>query len=587
MTDPSTSTGWRPGQPVRRAGYAESARVPESAPGPDADQAKKTPGALGVWLALLGITLVAAVLRVYHLDHGGLWYDELIMARITAGSWASLWAEIWMGRPPIYPVLGKLWADMFGHSDTAMRGLSATLSLLSVPMLFLVARRLFDAHVALIASAFMAVSPYQVYYAQEHRYYALFLLFSLTSVWLLLRALGVGGRANRQVPSGPKQGGGRPAGLGIWGGYVLISALAFYVHTFMLFLLSSIGIAVLVMYARRSLAIARMRRFLGSQVAIMALILPWGLLKLGLFRSTSEAEAAKEGALAMPWISLPPWWSPIRSVGNFLFLGAKYLSQPWVIAGLLVLVAGVVCGVWHHGKIRRWSQELSQSLRDGLGVRRGAWWIAGMWAFGPLLMVFALSYLVRPIYNDRYLMASTAGLYILLAAVIVMVRRMVPVWATTGMILLCMAGSLVTYYAQPQKGAWAEAAVWLDENLAEGEGLAFSSERDIGRENAQVQDNWFWYAQRGGDRPQVRVHVRGELDALVADLKSVSSPQHGVWLVMWRDPDAPVGLAEQFAQSPIHGLTLEQTQKFFDLTLMRFAWAEPEMGSSDQGEPEI
>lgn len=531
-----------------------------------------------------GITLVAAALRAYQLDHGGLWYDELIMARITAGSWAALASEIWLGRPPIYPVLGKIWADVFGTSDIALRSLSATLGVLCVPLLFLVTRRLFDARVGLVAAAFMAVSPYQVYYAQEHRYYALFLLFCLLSVWLLLRVLGVGDR--EQVKTQVSPGREDQASLWTWAGYVLASAMAFYVHTFTLFLLSSIGVAVLVMYGCGSVAKPRMRRFLASQVAIMGLILPWGLLKMGLFQKAAETGAAQGEALAMPWISSPPWWAPIRSVGNFLFLGMKYLSLTWVIVGLMALAVGIVWVGPRHGGMRRWFSELKQSIRDGLGVRQGAWWIAVMWTFGPLALVFTLSYTVRPIYNDRYLMASTAGLYILLAAVIVMLRRVVPVWATAGMILLGMAGSLMTYYAHPQKGAWAEAAAWLDEQLVEGEGLAFSSERDTGRENAQVQDNWLWYAQNGTDRPQIQVHARGEIDQLVSDLKSVSSAEAGVWLVMWRDPVNPVGLADRFADGPIEGLALEHTQKFFDLTLMRFTWADPEGAPFDQGEPE-
>lgn len=523
-----------------------------------------------MWWALGGITLVATLLRFYRLDHGGLWYDELIMARITAGSWPAMWAEVLQGRPPIYPVAGKLWADLFGQSDAALRSLSAMLGVLSVPVLFLVARRLFDWRVGLIAAVLLAVSPYQVYYGQEHRYYALFLLLCLTSIALLLRALGMG-----DGPCDQRE----PAGRAVWVGYVLTSALAFYTHTFTLFLLSSIGIAVLAMYNRRTVSPGGMRRFLISQVAIMGMILPWGLLKMGLVQRAALGTPNETGALVAPWISSPPWWAPVRSAGNFLFLGVKYVSLPWAIAGLTVLIVGVTLGVMRGGGLKPWAVSLGGAIAQGWTARRGAWWIAAAWAAGPLLMVMILSYTVRPIYNDRYLMASTAGLYVLAAAAIVTLARVVPIWATMGLILLGMAGSLGTFYAQPDKGAWVEAAAWLDENLAEGEALAFTSERGIGRETANVQANWFWYAQRGAGQDHPEIQVREDFNDMVRDLKAaseasgeggVSEPHAGVWLVMWRDPNQSLGLADSFAHGPVDGLALAEVKKFFDLTLLRF-----------------
>ncbi|MEM9914046.1 MAG: glycosyltransferase family 39 protein [Planctomycetota bacterium] len=531
-------------------------------PTPHADsKAAASTRARWVWWTLGGITVAAVVLRFFNLANGGLWYDELIMARLTAGSWDALWTEIGLGRPPVYPVAGKLWADVFGHSDIALRSLSALLGVASVPVLFFIARRLFDGRVALLAAGLLAVSPYQIYYSQEHRYYALFLLLCLTSILLLLRVLGVGDSTTA---------GRQPRSRWLWVGYVLISALAFYTHTFTLFLLSSIGIAVLAMYKSRALSPGRMRQFLISQVAIMGLILPWGLLKLGVWQRVTTGTAADSSALVAPWISSPPWWAPVRTVGNFLFLGVKYLSEPWVIAALVVLVAGLGWGLVRGGGPRRWAGTSTQAVKEAWTPRRGAWWIAAAWAVGPLLMVLVLSYTVRPIYNDRYLMASTAGLYVLVAAGVVTLARVVPMWATVGVLLLGMTGSLMTYYQQPDKGAWAEAAAWLDDRLAGDEALAFSSERGIGRENANVRANWFWYAQRGGDQENVKINVRNDFTTVVGDLKRLADAHNGVWLVLWRDPDESIGLKDKFPAGVVEGLELSESKVFFDLTLLRF-----------------
>src|SRR5690606_24496795 len=144
--------------------------------------------------------------------------------------------------PPLYPILGWLWCGVLGTSDLAMRSLPALLGTLTVPAIFLAARRLFDARVALLSALLLAVSPYQVYYSQEHRYYALTLLLGTLSVWLLLRAM----RFER-VPSGEAE---PPPPRWGWTLYVAASVLMFYAHAMTALLLGSLGIAGLVLGLR-------------------------------------------------------------------------------------------------------------------------------------------------------------------------------------------------------------------------------------------------------------------------------------------------------------------------------------------------
>ncbi|MEO0514899.1 MAG: glycosyltransferase family 39 protein [Planctomycetota bacterium] len=562
--------------------------MPQGEPAPRPERSSPRPGWL--WWAVVGVTLLALGLRLFRLGQGGLWYDELIMARITDGTWVTWWTETRQGRPPIYPAMGLLWADWFGHSDAALRSLSVVFGVASVPLLFGIGRRLFDWRVGLVAAVLMAVSPYQVYYSQEYRYYAMFLAFSLAAMVLLLRALGVGDEANAGEGVGSERLGtqGEPSRRWSWLGYVVLSTLAFYTHGFALFTLASIGVAVLVLYSLGVVGMIRMKVFLGTQVVLMGLILPWGLMKMALTRQDASSAFEASGALVVPWISSPPWWAPVRTVGNFMFLGVKYLSLPWVGAGMLVLLVGLAVAVVRSGGLKRWAPDVAGALALGWRGRLGSWWMVLAWTFGPLLLVLALSYTVRPIYNDRYLIASTAGLYLFLAAGMVALSRVVPMWAMTGVIMLGMAGSLGNYYAHPEKGAWAEAAAWLDENRVDGEVLAFSSERDIGRENANVRANWFWYADSGEDQEHLEVRLRSDFTQVVENLKRVSEPHAGVWLVMWRDPDRPIGLEDSFANGAVDGLELAEVKKFFDLTLMRFEQTDGpvELADSEEGPPE-
>ncbi|MEL7087422.1 MAG: hypothetical protein AAGL98_03110, partial [Planctomycetota bacterium] len=85
---------------------------------------------------LVLVTALAAGLRVFRLDHGGLWYDELIMVRLTSGSLAEIWRDIVEGRPALYPLLAWGWEAVFGHRDAAVRALSAGLGTLTVPVVY-------------------------------------------------------------------------------------------------------------------------------------------------------------------------------------------------------------------------------------------------------------------------------------------------------------------------------------------------------------------------------------------------------------------------------------------------------------------
>jgi uncharacterized membrane protein len=82
---------------------------------------------------------------------------------------------------------------LFGPSVLALRLLSALASSGSLVAMFFLSRRLAQRRVALLATALMACSAFQVWYAQEARMYALVTLAVLIAVYALVRAWQQGG----------------------------------------------------------------------------------------------------------------------------------------------------------------------------------------------------------------------------------------------------------------------------------------------------------------------------------------------------------------------------------------------------------
>lgn len=126
---------------------------------------------LSVRHLLFGILLVAALLRVANLGQKSLWLDEAYSAVTSQMPRAAEFANIDPSRPPLHLTLLHYWTQTFGNGEAAVRMPSVLVSLINIWLLFILARRLFDSETALLAAALLALSPLDIWYAQEARTY--------------------------------------------------------------------------------------------------------------------------------------------------------------------------------------------------------------------------------------------------------------------------------------------------------------------------------------------------------------------------------------------------------------------------------
>jgi len=161
-------------------------------------------------LILLAIAIVAFALRLLGIGSQGYWHDELYtLANLTgfdlylfpnsdlhsiesvlpAGEHLSRMSEdkffsnfwrniIHEGHPPLYLLLAKLWTTVTGISPHSIRLFSAFSSTLAVPIMYLIGLRIGGRIVAILASLFLATSPFQIYFSTEARSYGLLALFA-------------------------------------------------------------------------------------------------------------------------------------------------------------------------------------------------------------------------------------------------------------------------------------------------------------------------------------------------------------------------------------------------------------------------
>ncbi|MBD2385055.1 glycosyltransferase family 39 protein [Cylindrospermum sp. FACHB-282] len=183
--------------------------------------------------------------------------------------------------PPLYYVMVRLWAQVFGDSPTGVRSLSAIISLLIFPSVYWLCLELFESPVVgWVAMALVAVSPLQLYFAQEARQYSLWMVEILVSSAALLRAIRQENKRN-------------------WAVYTLTLALGLYTHLFTVLVMISHGIYAVIQqqfrFSKTSL------NYILATIAALLMFLPWLIVLITHIGTALELTSG----WAIKWINNP------------------------------------------------------------------------------------------------------------------------------------------------------------------------------------------------------------------------------------------------------------------------------------------
>jgi uncharacterized membrane protein len=209
-------------------------------------------------VALWVLVLLALGLRLARLTFQPLWWDEgwsLYFATTDVPTMLGLTAvDI---HPPLYYLLLHLWLRLFGSGVVGVRLLSVLIGTATVPLLYVTGRRSLGHVGGLIAAFLLTISPFHVYYSQEVRMYGLVTLLGLAASYFALRW-----DADRW-------------GVVDWIGYVLGATAALYTQYYAGFLLLALNLVVLVRWLRARHPWQGLVSWIGAQVAVILLYLPW------------------------------------------------------------------------------------------------------------------------------------------------------------------------------------------------------------------------------------------------------------------------------------------------------------------------
>ena len=139
--------------------------------------------------------LAAGGLALRLLATRGIWLDEatsISQAQMPLGDMLHTLRSTDV-HPPLHHVVLWVTVRALGTGELAVRVPSLIAATALVPVLYAVGKDIYDRRAGLAAAALGAVAPFAIWYAQEARMYALFMVFALLALWAQVRILRGGG----------------------------------------------------------------------------------------------------------------------------------------------------------------------------------------------------------------------------------------------------------------------------------------------------------------------------------------------------------------------------------------------------------
>ena len=384
---------------------------------------------LGAALALIailaGCVVVAIGLVARFLAPNGLWLDEALSVNIAKLPLAQMpGALVQDGSPPLYYLMLHFWMLAFGQGEFAVRGMSAVVSVITLPFIWFAGRRAGGRRVAWASLLLAATSPWAIYYSSYTRMYSLMALEAVL-LYLALRRAMERPSAGRLVCTG-----------------ALTTALM-YTHYWDLYLLGVVGVWVLWQ--------------------------AWSEPRRGVPQPGAELGAARKVAWAMfagglffvPWSPVfifqmlhtgSPWAAPPGPASLLDVIG--YYSGAGVWSQLLALLFFVLAGFAFFGRPGQKATSVVLELRVQPITR-----VPGLFLVGTLLVAVAVGAVTGAAFDQRYVAVVFPAFILVCALGLATVRSRV---ITSGALCVaCVAGLLSAqqWGSQPRTEAVKVAAV--------------------------------------------------------------------------------------------------------------------------------
>jgi uncharacterized membrane protein len=407
------------------------------------------------WLwQLLGLTLLAAGIRFYHLGVPALWTDEAYSLWFAKLTLPDMWR--WIVRidphPPLYYILLHFWS-ILGTQEGVLRSLSALCGTLTIPLIYMLGRTISGHRLGLLVAIFLTFSPFNLWYDQEARMYPLLALSATTAMLglaVLLRWPRSATLLTVRRTSGHSLGRGALLLGGAWLAYVVGTAAALWSQHSAILLFVMANMAVLGAQAHLRLKPSFTYSWLGAQLIIVALWSPVLPVLVG--------QVLAGNPQAVPPLGAGVLLSALTA--DVVFPVALLSSSP-IARGLVILgteLVGVLIGLG----LWAWRRQL-----------RWIFFTLPLW-LGPALAESVVSLFWQTVFVPRTLIWTMTPFYLILARGILRVR---PISVRGTVLIFFLAIDVVAlglYFTRiPKWEEWDRAAAYVAARVHFGDIIIF------------------------------------------------------------------------------------------------------------------
>ncbi|MDD3480656.1 MAG: glycosyltransferase family 39 protein [Patescibacteria group bacterium] len=328
--------------------------------------------------------LVGLILRLYKLTASSIWHDEGYTMWLLRYDFAGILERTARDvHPPGYYLLAKPWVSIFGNSVFSIRFLSVLFSLGIVYLVYLIVKEIWNKEAAFVSSMIVAVSPFMVRFAQEARMYGVVAFFTTLATWFFIKWI-----KERKLK---------------WL-YLYIPAMliAMYTQYYAFFVIISHW-AIMLVYTKDVLKF-RWLELVKEKVGVFDFRwwLANGVLLAGYAVWFPVAYRQVTRITGNYWIQ--PEWITWRTVPNNVLQFATYTHFDAVfnsngILGKIVYIIVISAAIFGGAYLFKNKEKIKV--------------VASMYIFGflPMLLVYTLSEIRQPIYQDRYFPFSAVAIF--------------------------------------------------------------------------------------------------------------------------------------------------------------------------------
>lgn len=393
------------------------------------------------------ILLMGASLRFYHIDTESLWADEGFTIYTSSHVMEFLASNDKMHAgyieitPPLYFVMMHYWIKIFGKSVISIRTPSVAAGILSLYLIFLLGKVLYDKKTGLFAALLLAFSVYNIFnVSQEARPYAFLNLFALCSYYYLWKWYEEGGSKN-----------------GVF--YGISTFLLLYTHNYGLFIMlgQNIYMCVALLFFRDSARSGHLdwKKWLLSQAVILLTFAPWAWFTF--LQMTGPMSAQNR------WHEPPRLVDLYRDVSIFTNLSLILFILACILVALSIHPVLKPTFKKEDGDLDSMIENIS--WRDMPGENR-QFLLLFVWFISVLVIPFIVSLTITPIYNYRYIIPASLALYLMMARGLSSIQKRYVSSVMVVFILVLSFNAMIPYYRVPMKEQWKE-VVHKIENAAE------------------------------------------------------------------------------------------------------------------------